>query len=348
MATISGLGTVRVGDAIGDAPAVDEGASRFPRPTLEAVVFARQAEDQGRLKAALAQLADQDPLIDVRQDDRNEISVSLYGEVQKEVIQATLEREYGIQADFHETTIVCIERPAHVGEADEVIRAKTKTNITGRSSPLSTNPFIATLGLRIEPTPPGAGIEYRHEVEPRLIPLYLFKTPEMFATQMEAYVREALTGGLAGWQVTDCRVTMTDCGYASPVTTAADFRRLTQLVLMTALERAGTWVCEPLTDMTLEVPASTAPGVVAALGRLGGRVRGQFSANGMSTVEAVLPVARVRSMQNQLPGLSMGEGILETRFGGYQPIGNDPPRRPRSGPSPLERDAWLASLAKRG
>ena len=66
------------------------------------------------------------------------------------------------------------------------------------------------------------------------------------AAQMEAYVREALTEGLAGWQVTDCRVTMTDIGYCSPVTSAADYRRLTQLVLMTALERAGTWVCEPL------------------------------------------------------------------------------------------------------
>ena len=29
---------------------------------------------------------------------------------------------------------------------------------------------------------------------------------------MESYVREALEEGLAGWQVTDCRVTMTDCG----------------------------------------------------------------------------------------------------------------------------------------
>jgi hypothetical protein len=44
----------------------------------------------------------------------------------------------------------------------------------------------------------------------------------------------------------------------------------------------------------------------------------------------------------------MGEGILETRFGGYQPSGNDPPQHPRSSPSPLDRDAWLASLAKRG
>jgi ribosomal protection tetracycline resistance protein len=349
MAAVRGLGAVRVGDAIGVPPPGAEAVTRFPRPTLEAVVFALRPELQGSLHAALTQLAEQDPLIDVRQDDaRHEISVSLYGEVQKEVIQATLERDYGIGADFRETTVVCIERPAHVGEAEEVIHAKTKTNITGRSSPLSTNPFLATLALRIEPAPPGSGIEFRRAIEPRLIPLYLFKTPEAFITQMEAYVHEALTEGLAGWSVTDCLVTMFDCGYSSPGTSAADFRRLTQLVLMTALDRAGSWVCEPLADLTLDVPATTTPGVLGLLGQLGGRVRGQFSANGTSHVDAVLPVARVTALQQRLPGLSMGEGILETRFGGYQPIGEDPPRRARSSPSPLDRDAWLSSLAKRG
>ena len=349
MATIRGLGAVRVGDALGEPPPGDEATARFPRPALEAVVVARQPEEQGSLRAALVQLAEQDPLIDVRQDDhRHEISVSLYGEVQKEVIAATLERDYGIAADFRETTTVCIERPARVGEADEVIRAKSNANIMGRSSPVSTNPFMATLGLRIEPAPAGSGITFHVEVEPRLIPLFLFKTGEAFTTQMEVYVREALAEGLAGWQVTDCVVTVTDCGYASPITAAADYRRLTQLVLMTALERAGTWVCEPLSDLALEMPASTAPGVLGALGRLGGRVTGQFSANGLTRASAVMPAARVRTLQHRLPGLSMGEGILESRPGGYQPIGSDPPRRERSTPSPLDRDAWLASLAKRG
>ncbi len=141
---------------------------------------------------------------------------------------------------------MCIERPARVGEAEEIIHAKTKTNITGRSSPLSTNPFMATLALRIEPAPAGSGIEVRTDVEIKLVPLYLFHTVETFQQQLEAYVREALTEGLAGWQVTDCRVTITDCGYRSPETSAADYRRLTQLVVATALERAGTWVCEPL------------------------------------------------------------------------------------------------------
>jgi hypothetical protein len=37
----------------------------------------------------------------------------------------------------------------------------------------------------------------------------------------------------------------------SPVTSTSDFLGLTQLVLAAALERAGTWVCEPLADLTL-------------------------------------------------------------------------------------------------
>jgi ribosomal protection tetracycline resistance protein len=350
MATVRGLGAVRVGDAIGVPPPGEAETARFPRPALEAVVYPRRPEQQGSLRAALAQLAEQDPLIDVRQDDtRHEISVSLYGEVQKEVIGATLERDFGIAAEFRETTTVCIERPARTGEAEEVIFARTHTNITGRSSPQSTNPFRATLALRIEPAPSGSGVAFRAEVEPKLVPLYVFKTPDVFLAQMEAFVLEALEAGPAGWQVTDCTVTMTDCGYASPETTSADYRRLTQLVLATALDRAGTWVCEPLSDITLEMPSSTAPGVLAVLGRLGGRVTGQFSTNGVSQASAVLPVARVRSLQHQLPGLSMGEGVLEARADGYQPVGGDnPPRRERSGPSPLDRDAWLAWLAKRG
>jgi ribosomal protection tetracycline resistance protein len=112
--------------------------------------------------------------------------------------------------------------------------------------------------------------------------------------------------------------------------------------------QTGTWVCEPLADLALEMPSSTAAGVLAALGRLGGRVRSQFSANGISKVDAVIPVVRIRSLQQQLPGLSMGDGTLETRPGGYQPIGDKPPTRARSCPSPLDRDAWLASLTKRG
>ena len=103
-----------------------------------------------------------------------------------------------------------------------------------------------------------------------------------------------------------------------------------------------------LADLSLEMPSVTDQKVLAALGRLGGRVRGQFASGGVTRVQAVMPVAQVRLLQQQLPGLSMGEGIVESRLDGYQPIGDNPPKRPRTRPSPLDRDAWLPSLTRRG
>ena len=195
----------------GDGPLPAAGARGRRRRPL-------RPEQQGSLRAALAQLAEQDPLIDVRQDDhRHEIAVSLYGEVQKEVIRATLERDYGIVADFRETTTVCIERPARVGEAEEVIRAKTKTNITGRSSPLSTNPFTATLALRIEPAPFGLRASSSAPTSSRgSSRSTCSRRPRRSRPRWRRTSTRRCAEGLAGWQVTDCRVTMTDCGYTSP------------------------------------------------------------------------------------------------------------------------------------
>jgi ribosomal protection tetracycline resistance protein len=182
IAKLSGLADIQIGGSIGDA-AGRAMAHEFPPPTMESVAVPLDPHGRQRLRVALAQLAEQDPLIDVRQDDaRQEISVSLYGEVQKEVIQATLSREYGIAVDFRETTTIHIERPTGTGEAREILHAKTKTNVTGKSSPISSNPFLATLGLRIAPSPVGSGIEFRLDVDVRLVPIYIYKGADVSST----------------------------------------------------------------------------------------------------------------------------------------------------------------------
>lgn len=330
VAKLWGLDEVEVGDRIGESR-TQGWHHQFPPPTLESVVVARNPADRARLRAALTQLAEQDPLINVRQDDAlDEVSVSLYGEVQKEVVGATLEDDYGIAIEFRETTTVHIERVVGNGEALEVLHAKTKTNVTGKSSPTSSNPCLATLGLRVEPAPVGSGIDLRLDVDVRLVPIYIYKTPDAFIDLMRQYVREALREGLFGWQVTDCTVTVTDCGYRSPGTTAADFRKLTPIVLMQALERALTVVCEPIVRTKLEAPAVTLGAVMAALGRLAATVEAQSLRGGLSTIETVLPAARAHELQRQLAGLTGGEGVLESSFAGYQPVNDEQPTRRRS------------------
>ncbi|MGI9112253.1 MAG: GTP-binding protein, partial [Gaiellaceae bacterium] len=128
-----GLAEIQIGDPIGSSRSA-AGEHSFAPPTLETVVVPRNPDDKQALRVALARLAEQDPLIDVRQDDaRQELSVSLYGEIQKEVIQATLANDFALEVGFSETTTICIERPVGTGEVLEILHAKTKTNVTGKS-----------------------------------------------------------------------------------------------------------------------------------------------------------------------------------------------------------------------
>ncbi len=347
VAKLWGLDEIQIGDRIGEL-GTEETHHEFPPPTLESVVVARNPDHRAQLRVALAQLAEQDPLINVRQDDvRNEISVSLYGEVQKEVIGATLETDFGIGVDFRETTTVYIERPVGTGEVLEILHAKTKTNVTGKSSPTSSNPFLATAGLRIEPAPSGSGIEFRLEVDVRLVPIYIYKTVDAFIDLMAHYVREALQEGLVGWQVTDCTVTMTDCGYRAPGTTAGDFRKLTPLVVMQALERARTVACEPIVRTRLEIPSDSIGAVMAALGRIGVVVDMQAVSGNLSMIETVLPAASAHNLQRRLSGLTSGEGVLESSFVGYQPVNGEQPTRRRTTANPLNRDEYLMHLVRR-
>jgi ribosomal protection tetracycline resistance protein len=322
VAKLWGLGGIQVGDRIGEI-GTETTDRQFPPPTLESAVVAGNPDDRARLRVALAQLAEQDPLIRVRQSDVDEVSVSLYGEVQKEVIQATLASDYAIEVTFQEPTALHVERPSGTGEAAELLHAET-------------NPFLATIGLRVEPARVDSGIEFRLDVEAQAAPLYVYKTLESFTQKMDEYVRQALRKGLLGWPVTDCIVTMTRCAYSvpdgppsrrGPLSTAADFRKLTPLVLMQALERAGTVVCEPIVRCRLEVPADSIAAVMATLGRLGAGVGTQSLRGSLATLETVLPAELVRDLQRHLPRLTGGEGVLESSFAGYQPVNDEPPRR---------------------
>jgi ribosomal protection tetracycline resistance protein len=334
IAQLWGLNKVRIGDSAG-APPRSAAPQEFARPTLETVVEPLEHDDRHRLKLALTRLAEQDPLIDVRQDEQGTLSVSLYGEVQKEVIGATLADDDGLEVAFRDTTMICVERPAGVGEAVEILHAET-------------NPFDATLGYRVEPAEEGSGIEFRLGVGAAVAPLHLYGKLELFGEDMERCVHATLAEGLHGWQVTDCVVTLTRCVYGvadgppskRASTTQHDYRRLTPLVLMDALAAAGSVVCEPIARVELGVPQRTIGAVLAAVSRLGG----VGEALDVERAVAHLRADRVRDLQRQLPGLTSGEGVLEAHPGGYRTVHGDPPVRARTKPSPLNRKEYLRSV----
>ncbi|SDX18717.1 ribosomal protection tetracycline resistance protein [Amycolatopsis xylanica] len=331
-----GLTEVRIGDAIGE-PRAGTGQHHFAPPTLETVVAGVRPSDKAALHPALTRLAEQDPLIDLRQDEiRQEISVSLYGEVQKEVIQATLADEFGVEVTFRETTTICVERPRGSGAAFEIIDKEP-------------NPFLATVGLRVDPAPIGSGVDFRLEVE-------LGSMPYSFVKAVEETTKETLRQGLHGWRVTDCVVTMTHSGYwarqshshgtfdKTMSSTAGDFRNLTPLVLMNALREAGTTVYEPMHRFRLELPPDTFGVVSSALAKLRAI---PLTLGASAVLEGEIPAAKVHELQQRLPSLTRGEGVLESAFERYQPVTGEVPERPRTDHNPLNRKEYLLQVLRR-
>lgn len=318
-----GLNDIQIGDTIGPL----EPSSRrnyFAPPTLETVIEPCHHSDRGALHLALSQLAEQDPLINLRQDDlQQEISVALYGEVQKEVIQATLLDDFDIEVTFRETTMICIERPIGAGAAVET----------------APNPFIATIGLRIDPAAIGSGVQFRLEVDRGSIPL-------AFYTAVEEAVYETLYQGLYGWQVTDCTVAMTQCiryrDFAS--STAAEHRSLAPLVLMSALRQAGTKVYEPAHRFCIEGPADKITVMMSLLARLRADTQMPSIQGPSYTLSGKIPASQIYELQQLLPSLTHGEGILECSFERYQPVNGKEPIRSRIGPNLLNRKDYLMSL----
>jgi ribosomal protection tetracycline resistance protein len=335
IAKLWGLTQIKTGDTIGEPRTRSEPS--FSPPTLETVVVPRQREDNAALHTALTQLAEQDPLINLRQDD-GQLRLDLYGEVQKEVIEATLQQDFNLRVSFRESSTICIERPVGTGTAVEHIKGEG-------------NPFLAGVGLRVDPAPPGAGVEFRLEIELGALPLAFLKA-------IEDTVRGTLTQGLHGWRVTGCVVTLTHSGYyprqshaharfdKSMSSTGADFRGLTPLVVMRALQEAGTEVYEPVQRFHLSIPAAAVPAVLPMLARLHAIPQAQQVTAARAAIDGVIPASQVHALGQRIPGLTSGEGILECVFDHYEQVRGPAPARPRTDSNPLDRKEYLLRVTR--
>ena len=316
-----GLKEVKIGDVIG-AWSEHIRTLHFATPRLETRIEAVHPEQDHHLYRALLELAELDPLIIVLKDDLQQtISLRIFGEVQKEVIEATLKEQYGLEVRFAETGIICMEKPGGTGQALEILGA-------------AENPFLATVGLKVEPGLPGSGVTYSSPSGALPLPFY---------RAIEETVRATLAQGVYGWEVTDIAVTLTHTGRI-PTTTAGDFRYLVPLVLLAALSQAGTDVYEPFNRFELSVPASALSTAMAKLSQLRG-VCDQPALHGDTfLLTGTLPVATSEEFKRELPSFTEGEGAFLAEEAGYRKIVGKYPTRKRTDHNPLHRKEYLSHV----
>ncbi len=293
IATVVGLPDAEIGDQLGRwDPAY--GLRVFPPPGLESVVVARDPADRARLFEAVQRLSDQDPLIDARLDGPDqELTVSLYGEVQREVLTSRLAEEFGIAADVLESRTVLVERVAGVGEWALQVP-------TGNAS----------VAYRVESGAPWSGERYVMDTERGyLLPAH--------HRAIEETVPRVMARGLLGWRVVDWVVTLTNARFSAPTPPAGYYRDLTETALRRALREAGTCECEPVSDFEVEVPEESFTAVLHVLTAAGATPALPVFGGGRCTVTGRIPTRSVHGVERGLPELTGGRGFLVSEPAGY-------------------------------
>ncbi len=312
IATVVGLGEVAVGDQLGRWQA-DRSGRQFAPPGLESVVRPRDPAQRIALFAALQQLSEQDPLIDARLDGVDaELTVDVYGEVQKEVLAARLLDDYGIAADFAPTQTVHVERVAGSGE--------------GRAASAAGN---ASVGLLVSAAPARTGLDYAlGEGTERgyLLPSFHVAIEETLAAELGC--------GLYGWRVADLRVRLVHGRFSAPTPSAGEYRALTHRAFREALGRAGTTVCAPLSRFDLLVPAESLTAVLALVVAAGGRPEPVETSASRCRVVGTVPTGEVGDLERRLPDLTSGRAVLLTEPAGYVAVVGEPPARRRGPQTP--------------
>jgi ribosomal protection tetracycline resistance protein len=325
----TGAGGVGGGGLGGDRVAGFDGGHPLAvvRPGLRTVVRARRVEQAGALHAALRHEQARDPLLSLRVVSDGAVELALVGEVQAQVLREVLATRHGLAVEFEPATVRYLEQPLGCGHAVEELDLANPTD------------FCATVGLRVEPGPEGR--VFRREVELGALPL-------AFHRAIEEAALATLDQGVHGWPVSGCAITLTKVGFFSPVSTSADFRLLTPLVLMAALLRAGVRVLEPCERIVVDVPSDTVGAVLTRLASAEARVT-DTEPVGSDGAElrliGTVPTRAVAGLRHDLPGLTRGEALVTTGSGPPRPVRGVPPERTRTDGDPRNRRAYLTHLA---
>ena len=112
-------------------------------------------------------------------------------------------------------------------------------------------------------------------------------------------------------------------------------------------ERARPRLQTDLAAAVAAIPADTLGSILPVLARLGAGAQTPTMRGSACLLEGEIRAARVHELQQDLPALTRGEGVLEAAFDHYRPIKGPFPTRPRTDNNPLDRKEYLQHIARR-
>ncbi|MDQ6905606.1 MAG: elongation factor G [Chloroflexota bacterium] len=285
-----------------ERPVVLDGV-HFPEPSYTVAVRPKSKGDLDKLGTSLHRLIEEDPTIHIARDPvTGDTLVSGMGDSHVQIATERMARKFGVNVDldmpvvpYHETV---------QGTAQVTSRHKKQTGGHGQ---------FAEVVLIVEPTTAN-DFEFKDTVVGGNV-------PKNFIPAVEKGIREALHEGfLAGFPVTNVRVTLTDGKYHPVDSSEMAFKIAGSQGFKEAAQKAHPTLLEPVYHMEITVPDSYTGDIMSDLNSKRARVHGMNPDHGFTTIEADAPLAEVQRYATDLRSMTQGRGTFSMHFDRYETV----------------------------
>ena len=300
--------------ANGHTPRLSLNPIRFPTPMVPRAVEPKTREDEPKISAGLAKLADEDPTFTFRRDTQtHELVISGMSELHLDVIQNRLKSRYKIDINTHVPHVPYLETIS--GEAEAHHRHKKQTGGRGQ---------FADVQLRVRPRSRGEGFSFVDAVKGGVI-------PNQFIPAIEKGVREQLEKGVvSGNPVVDVEVEVFFGSHHAVDSSEQAFKTAGAAAFRKAFVAARPALLEPIVNLEVTAPLEKFGDISADLSTRRGHITGMESLpGGQQAIQATVPLAEALRYATDLKSMTAGRGSYTMEFRSYEPVPPNVQQRPR-------------------
>ena len=307
IAAVLGLKNSFTGDTLCESgsPIILENIA-FPNPVIMVAIEPKTTADQDKLAIALQKLSEEDPTFQVRVDgDTGQTLISGMGELHLEVLVDRMLREFKVQAR--------VGRP-RVAYKESITRPVEKLDYRHVKQSGGHGQFGHVV-LNLKPGDVGSGIVFEDEIRGGTI-------PREYIPAVEKGVRAAAESGvLAGYPVTDVKVTLVDGSFHDVDSSDLAFKMAGSMAFRQGIQKGSPVLQEPVMKVEVVIPEEFLGDIIGQVNSRRGDVLGMDAhPGGIQGLRAMVPLAEMFGYATELRSATKGRGAFTMEFDHYSKI----------------------------
>lgn len=276
-----------------------------PEPLSPVITYAVSAKkgDEEKLFSSISRMLDEDLSLQMsREQQTGETLVSGMSQVHLEVVGNVIKRKFGVEMELNLPKIPYMETIRGAAKA----QGRHKKQSGGRGQ-------FGDCWIEVGPIP-GEKFEFVDKIVGGVI-------PQQYRPAVEKGILEAMERGvLAGYPVTDVKVTLYDGSYHTVDSSEMAFKIAGSLAFKQAAPEAGLVLLEPIMEMVVTVGKDSVGDIMGDLNSRRGRVLGMDSNAKGEVVTAQVPMAEIQTYANDLTSMTGGLGSFNVKFSHYEEV----------------------------